>query len=264
VYCDDELSSMWATELNKPQMVDTEKVEALKQYILDNIQSISYVYLCGGEPLLMKQNVELLEQLLAAGKEHIQIRVNSNLASLSTKVFTLLQKFTNVHWIISGESTNSEFEYIRYHSSWDKWLNNLRTLQELSKTTSHKITFNMVWCALTATSIINTVNFFRNMGFDYNSFVIQILNWPLGLKAENLHQSTRRDILEKIKHECTTIPVESCLFKSYTNIVNYLQNTDGVSSDIPALTKFISVLDNRRSTNGLELFSHLLNNDNTN
>ncbi len=75
VYCDSSLSSTWAKELNEPIRVDEQQLAKTKEYVLANAPNLKNVYLAGGEPLLMKENSELLDRL----DPSCTVRINTNL-----------------------------------------------------------------------------------------------------------------------------------------------------------------------------------------
>ena len=93
--------------------MSAESKEQLKQYVFDNVHRLKNIYLAGGEPLLMNENQELLQLLLESNRD-VNIRVNSNLSNIDTKVGKLLQKFENVHWTVSVEATGDRYNYIRH------------------------------------------------------------------------------------------------------------------------------------------------------
>ena len=127
VYCGPQLSSKWESELGeKRHKLDYN--DSLKDYLYSNITSLKNVYLAGGEPMLMKQNKEFL-QLLLDKNPNVHIRVNTNLSKTRTGIFDLLCQFKNVHWTVSLESIEEEFEYIRFHGVWQDFLNNLATIR---------------------------------------------------------------------------------------------------------------------------------------
>jgi len=124
VYCDSSLSSTWAKELNVEVSTNEAEIERTKQYIFEKIASLRYIYLCGGEPLLMKENADLIK-LVQEKNPDIYIRVNTNLTNINSPIYKLLLNCKNVHWIISVDSIKENFEYIRYGAKWDNWFANL-------------------------------------------------------------------------------------------------------------------------------------------
>ena len=61
VYCGPELSSRWAQELNDTKRMTKDAMERSIGYVYDHIDTVKTLYLCGGEPMMMKENVKLLE-----------------------------------------------------------------------------------------------------------------------------------------------------------------------------------------------------------
>ena len=70
VYCGPEYSSKWATELNQKVKSKKESRQEVKDFVFENISGLENVYLAGGEPMLMKENVEFLKLL----KEKVLLR----------------------------------------------------------------------------------------------------------------------------------------------------------------------------------------------
>jgi len=77
VYCGPEFSSKWASELNQQQTTPTDQQRAqFKKYIFEHATRLKHVYLAGGEPLLMRENLELLDQL----DPDVNLRINTKLS----------------------------------------------------------------------------------------------------------------------------------------------------------------------------------------
>jgi len=249
VYCGPQYSSKWAQELGKEIKTSVESRKKIKEFVFENIKKLKNVYLAGGEPLLMNENREFL-QLLLKENPLISIRVNTNLSSTETGVFDLLCKFKNVHWTVSVETIEDQYEYIRYHGSWNNFLQNLKQIQKLD----HKITFNMLYFILNHKSIFSTVNFFKKIGFHENSFVIGPLYSPEYLNILNLP----KNILTECKNNFSKEMAKSnhYLQNSYENILNYISNTPW-TKDISYFHEHIKILDNRRKQSARAVFPKL-------
>jgi molybdenum cofactor biosynthesis enzyme MoaA len=163
VYCGPEFSSKWASEqgvvINTPE---DQRRQAFKEYIFERAGQLKHVYLAGGEPLLMKENLELLQEL----NPDVNLRINTNLSKVDTGVFDAVCRFKNVHWTVSVETTEDEFEYIRFGGRWQDFLDNLNTIRKLD----HKISFNMLWFLLNHTTVFGCVDYLKDLGFHNNSF----------------------------------------------------------------------------------------------
>lgn len=192
VYCNADFSSRWAAELGiKIQRPSEDQVSEFKEYIFEHASQLKHVYMAGGEPLLMKENLEFLD-LLEKINPDVNLRINTNLSKVDTKIFDKICQFKNVHWTVSVESIGSEFEYIRYGGSWTDFLENLEIIQKLD----HKITFNMLWFLLNYRSIFGCIDFFLDKGFHPNSFVAGALLTPLHFNIRQLPDTE----LDNLRH----------------------------------------------------------------
>jgi radical SAM protein with 4Fe4S-binding SPASM domain len=249
VYCGPSYSSKWAQELNQKITSSAQSRKKVKEFVFANIKKLKNVYLAGGEPLLMNENREFL-QLLYKENPLINIRVNTNLSSTTTGVFDLLCKFENVHWTVSVETIEEQYEYVRYHGVWNKFLENLKVIKKLN----HKITFNMLYFILNYKSIFSTVNYFKELEFHENSFVIGPLYTPEYLNILNLPKNILNEVKNKFSTEITTS--NHYLRNSYENILKYISNTTW-KKDISYFQKQIKILDTRRNQSARQVFPEL-------
>lgn len=249
VYCGPEYSSKWAQELGKEIKTSVESRKKIKEFVFANIKKLKNVYLAGGEPLLMNENREFL-QLLLKKNPLISIRVNTNLSSTETGVFDLLCKFKNVHWTVSVETMQEQYEYVRYHGVWNNFLQNLKHIQKLD----HKITFNMLYFILNYRSIFTTVDFFKSLGFHENSFVIGPLYAPKYLNILNLSENILAELKNKLNVEIAKS--KYYLKNSYENILKYISNTSW-KKNISNFQEQIKILDTRRNQSAQEVFPEL-------
>jgi radical SAM protein with 4Fe4S-binding SPASM domain len=249
VYCGPGYSSKWAQELGQEIKSPAESRRKVKNFVFENIKKLKNVYLAGGEPLLMNENREFL-QLLLKENPLVNIRVNTNLSSTETGVFDLLCKFKNVHWTVSVETIEKEYEYVRYHGSWNEFLQNLKQIQKLD----YKITFNMLYFILNYKSIFSTVSFFKEIGFHENSFVIGPLYTPEYLNILNLPENILTELKNKFSNEITRS--NYYLKNSYENILKYISNTPW-NKDISNFQEQIKILDARRNQSAQAVFPEL-------
>lgn len=249
VYCGPKWSSKWAQELNTDIRSDKQKRQQVKDYIFKNIKTLTNIYLAGGEPMLMKENEEFLQELLKKNP-NVNIRVNTNLSKTNTKVFDLICKFKNVHWTVSVETIEEQYEYVRYHGKWDDFLNNLNTIKKLN----HKISFNMLFFILNYSTMFRTVDYFKQLGFHDNSFVIGPLYEPKPLNVLNLPKDKLEWVINKLQNEI--VNSDFYLKNSYQNILHYITTTKW-QKNLKSFYDFINGLDDRRRTNAKEVFKCL-------
>lgn len=252
VYCGPEFSSKWADELKRfPQSPSPEQLSQFKEYIFDHVDSLKHVYLAGGEPLLIKENLELLN-ILKSRNPGISIRVNTNLSNTGTKIFDMLCEFENVHWTVSVETQSKEFEYIRHGGKWEDFLGNLSQISKLG----HKISFNMLYFLLNYRSLFDCVDFLQELGYHNNSFIIGALLNPVDLNIRHLPD----DVLESIKVELQqriNLHPGFLLEDSYNNLLRYVSQP--FEKNPNACIDFLQRLDQQRNLNSKEIFTDLYN-----
>ena len=247
VYCYPEYSSKWEQELGVRVPRPPEYLKAdMKKLVFDNVKQLKNVYLAGGEPLLMTENEEFLD-LLANENPEVSIRINTNLSKTNTKVFNKLAQFKNVHWTVSVESINQEFEYIRYGGDWFDFSENLDSISKLD----HKITFNMLWLTLNHTSIFDCVDYLRYLGFTPNSFVIGPMTAPNQFDIRQLPSKTLK-LLERILLDRLAKKDGYLLENSYGTMLKHLQSP--FESNPSEALAYINTLDKRRKLDSKRLF----------
>jgi organic radical activating enzyme len=247
VYCSPEFSSKWSEELKiQHQVPNQTQLDNFKNYIYDHAGQLKHVYLAGGEPLLMKENLTLLEKL----DPNVNIRINTNLSKVNTRVFEEVCKFPNVHWTVSVESQDQEFEYIRHGGKWLDFLDNLHTIKKLN----HKISFNMLHFLLNYNSIFDCVDFLNQLGFHNNSFIIGALLKPNYLNIRNLPDHMLNSVKNKLQDRINQNP-GYLLEDSYRNMLYYIDTP--FEKNINESIDKLSMLDQRRGINSKEIFKDL-------
>lgn len=244
VYCGPEFSSKWSDELKICHAVPSEQqANNFKNYIYDHADQLRHVYLAGGEPLLMKENLTLLEKL----NPNANIRINTNLSKVDTRVFDAVCKFQNVHWTVSVETLSEEFEYIRHGGSWKDFLDNLEIIKQLN----HKISFNMLHFMLNYNSIFDCVDFLKQLGFHNNSFVIGALLKPDYLNIRHLPQDVLNSVKGKLQDRINQKP-GYLLEDSYQNMLHYIDTP--FKKNIKLSVDKISEMDQRRGIDSRTIF----------
>jgi MoaA/NifB/PqqE/SkfB family radical SAM enzyme len=247
-YCGPEFSSKWANELGiKFDAVPQHRLQQMKQYIFDRAKQLKHVYMAGGEPLLMKENLELL-QVLQEQNPQVNLRVNTNLSKTGTKVFEKICEFPNVHWTVSVDEMGPEFEYIRYGGNWQDFLDNLLVIKQLD----HKITFNMLHHLLNYKSLFDTVRFLKGLGFHNNSFVIGALTSPTYLNIRHLPNTMLQSVEQELEDWISQKP-GFLLENGLRNVLQYIK--ESVEKNIEYCLAEIAKMDRRRGLDSKQIFT---------
>lgn len=133
VYCDHEASSQWAILKKQPvERLDySQTLPNILKFIESHKATIKNLALLGGEPLLQKENEDLLE--IISNDVNINVITNLSVPLEKNKIFNKLLSKNNVMWDISFETIEDRFEYVRHGSSWNLILNNLQLLAKITK-----------------------------------------------------------------------------------------------------------------------------------
>ena len=247
VYCNPTFSSKWANELNIQVNTPSDKQLAdFKEYIYQHAKNLKHVYLAGGEPLLMKENLELLKEL----NPEVNLRINTNLSKVDTGVFDAVCQFKNVHWTVSAETVEEEFEYIRFGGKWKDFLDNLARIRKLD----HKISFNMLWFLLNYDSVFDYVDYLKGLGFHNNSFVIGALLTPEYLNIRHLPENVLHLLKTKLESKINEHP-GYLLEDSYRNMLYYIQ--EPIEQDLAKSFEQLAVMDQRRGVDSSKIFTEL-------
>lgn len=253
VYCGPDLSSRWAIERNKLSMFQTSEqgVAQVRDYVLDNVKSLKHVYLAGGEPLLIKENLELL-QALKVHNPTVSIRINTNLSVVDNKIFQLLvEDFPTTKWTVSIDAIGEDYEYIRYPGNWDNFLKNLTYLY----TKTQNIDYNFTWSVLNARTIFDAVDFLKaQFGCPDSVFVIQPIFIPRSLHIGNLPDRIIDELSATINERITKC--DSILYKnSLQSMLSCLKIP--VKKRLTQTVKFLDLINNKRSISLPQSLSYL-------
>jgi hypothetical protein len=183
----------------------------------------------------MKENLELLQEL----NPDVNLRINTNLSKVDTGVFDAVCQFKNVHWTVSVETIEQEFEYIRFGGRWSDFLDNLNTIRQLD----HKISFNMLWFLLNYDTVFECVDYLKGLGFHNNSFIIGALLTPDYLNIRHLPENVLHLLELKLQSKIDENP-GYLLEDSYRNMLHYI--TQPIEKNLTNSFDQLAVMDQRR------------------
>jgi len=259
IMCDAQFSSKWLKELNKKHDFPLIITEKMKKYIYENIANFKEIYLAGGEPLQMKENIELLSKLLEINP-NVSIRLNTNLSVIDTEVYKLLKQFPqeNVQWNVSIDGELDIFEYVRWPGKWLDMYQNLRTLLETYDNVYCDILVNIVNCEnvlLLANDVL-----INDLHIDPDRIKFTPLTHPVELDVRNYSE----EIIEKIMKKTADFMVphgkdneyRSTMFMSALGLLTHMNNKN-FTKDLDKTRAFLLKLDKRRNLDYKTLGTYL-------
>jgi sulfatase maturation enzyme AslB (radical SAM superfamily) len=163
VYCNSHYSSKWADLLGEKQ-----RFRILPTVEESDLKNLKFLQLAGGEPLLIKENINLLQKLLNINPQiKIEITTNNTCGS-DNKVYQLLKQFADVTVVVSFETIKEQFEYIRNGASWSQFEKNFAQLvKDFSR-----VQINMVYFPLSAGGISSAIEFGLQHVAPENIFIV--------------------------------------------------------------------------------------------
>ena len=138
IACSGLYSSSWLEDEKLLGMLDNVRIKPTKHNELMfnfDVSNIREIYFNGGEPLLTKDHIKVLEYMLnSADSKNIHILYNTNATlTLKDEFLKLWEKFASVTLIASIDAVDTAFEYIRYPADWNNVKNNLMNYSKYTK-----------------------------------------------------------------------------------------------------------------------------------
>ena len=183
MYCTPKFSSVWQDRLTiKRSPVVKDYQDDLLQWILDRSHQTQEITLVGGEPLLMKQNYELINQLSDQCKISIITNLNYDLPRLPCITKMLSRPKENTIWNVSLDNIGAQFEYVRHGASWQQVKDNLIYLNQHW---DELVSVNFVVSMFSAFEVVHTVQVLHQLGVKkitflpiINNSAIDVFNMP--------------------------------------------------------------------------------------
>ena len=129
-YCGPLDSSKWASLKNIPVNTSTRHYYTdVCDFIEQHYDKVQEVALIGGEPLLLKENIKLLDVI----PDDCIVTLITNLSNPleNNEIFKKLAKRKRVGWSLSFDNIGSQFEYVRYGGDWGLLQENLAIIKSL-------------------------------------------------------------------------------------------------------------------------------------
>ena len=162
MYCSPQFSSVWEDRLRPTTSIKTKNYQdELLDFILEKIDQVKEIMLVGGEPMLMKQNYNLIAKLPNTTKLSILTNLSYDLKNLPCTKFLLARPQSNTIWNISCDNVEQQFEYVRNGATWQQIEENLEFLNSHWK---DHVTFNMVYSMFNAFDLVDIVKKLHSLG----------------------------------------------------------------------------------------------------
>lgn len=268
--CGDVFSSNWVKEAklmnwlpkDAPNVSYAGKTETdAWEQLLPHIPYIEEVYFAGGEPLMMKEHYDLLNELLRQGRTDVKLVYNTNFTELVFKGSSVLPLWNEFECVSIGASLDASHERAELMRKGTKWAQTVKNREEMLK-----VCPTVDFYVSSTLSIMNSFHIpdfhkeWVELGLlrpmDWN---INILQSPEYYRIDVLPEAMKQEVVEKFNAHIeylTPIDEFSRASKGYMAAVNYMTQQDN-SHLIPELLEKLNHLDKFRNENFFEVFPEL-------
>jgi len=256
----------WTADTKKYNWIDEDHSW---DQIKSNLNELEYIYIVGGEPLLVSGHVEVLKECIERGlASKITLEYNTNLTLLPDDVLELWKQFKIVRVGISIDGVKEVNDYIRSPSKWGQIEFNLNKLMSHNTKLNFEVWFSLTYQAYNAYHLITVLEWIKNEfvlsdkpGFSKISLKTHPLHKPEHLSVKILPENNKAeliqqycDYIQKLKNEQNLIstPRFEKFLKSTEKTLNsniaFIKNED-LSIHLDTFLRFTKDLDKMRSEN---------------
>lgn len=127
-----KIDDFYAGKLNIPRVGKWE-INFSDENIMGLLPDLKMLTITGGEPFLSKRALEIINYTAASSyAKNIQLRLFTNLTIIPKNLEELLNKFKSVELLLSIDSVEENYEFIRYPGKWSLITGNLQKLLSLN------------------------------------------------------------------------------------------------------------------------------------
>jgi len=268
--CGDIFSSNWTKEYKEygwlpkdaPNVTYAGRFKTdIWEQTLPHVPYFQEVYFAGGEPLMMQEHWDLLDELIKQGRTDVKLVYNTNFSETEFKgrdVFEIWKEFDEVSVGASLDASYARGELMRKGTKWSQTVANRERMLTvcpdvdfyISSTLSimnsyHIPDFHKEWIEL---GLLNPM--------DWN---INILQGPKYYRIDVLPEVMKQEVLA-IYNDHIAYLEDKDRFKRAINgfkgAMNFMSGTDN-SSLIPELLEKLDKIDNLRKENFFDIFPEL-------
>jgi radical SAM protein with 4Fe4S-binding SPASM domain len=222
-------SSAWYEEGSKKNASESRVIKAFTNdfnEILEFIDDVEEIYFAGGEPLIMEEHYQLLEELEKRRLYHILLRYNTNFSTLNFKdknILEIWKKFNNVHVSASIDGSFSLGEEIREGFKWNQFIENRKLMLAVCPNIYFEITPTVSTLNIENISELHQYLVTNNL-LDINNIYLNFLERPLSYNLKSLPTDDKKEAKEIIQNHInwlTNNNANKLIVKEFKDTLNY-------------------------------------------
>ena len=189
----------------KPARYDWPVKIGLKNLIdSDKLRYITRLFLSGGEPTIILENLKFLEYLVEGGhSKHIHLIITTNTTKINPRFAESIKHFQKVTLLLSIDAIGDPIEIQRYPANWNQLQKNIDQYVNISKKhRSINVALNVVVSVLTLPTVDQLIGFVGN--YDKNLDITAMFSLDYGdLNLSIVPNEIVKDMCAKIKQSLT-------------------------------------------------------------
>jgi MoaA/NifB/PqqE/SkfB family radical SAM enzyme len=204
---------------------------------MDRASHVKEIALVGGEPLLMKQNYELLKVLPLDCQISIITNLSYDLKNLPCLPDLMKRPADKILWTVSAENVQQQFEYVRQGAEWNQLEENIKFLCNHWR---NNITLNMVYSMFNAIDLLEIIKTYKSLGIQkfnllpiigHNSINVSFMPLPIRLLAKKI-------LDQVIDYHRDSLPAEDRDLYPIVGVESISRHLEQGSGQIIGLTDF--------------------------
>lgn len=262
--CSSHSSSAWYEDEKKLGW-NTSKVKvynlwkSLKEQIPEILDTVERINFAGGEPLLIEEQYEIIDELIKRKKTDIYLTYNTNFTNLNYKNYNILSKwklFKNLTIKASLDGIKERGEYIRHGLKWDEFLNNRFLLHRHAPHAVFKIFVTVqVFNVLHLPEMYEYLLKYKFIDNNIASFHLSFLTEPKIYDIRSLPDNMKQKVSNTYNSFFEKHHNNEKLIKHFSKVLTVLYDR---SYDVKELFKTTTLqLDNIRKENAVSIFPEL-------
>ena len=136
------------------------------------IPFVRRVFMTGGEPTIIKKNLEYIDKIVASGhSKDVELIFTTNATNINKAFKEVGKQFKSVSYNVSIDAVGDLARYIRYPSDWNTIENNLKMIGE-------GVSFNTTIQWLNMTRLNEIFEYIENCGIPFGGIWFQLVTDP--------------------------------------------------------------------------------------
>lgn len=198
--CYSMLSSKWKKDekklgINPYPLYDKE----LDKFNID-FKKLKFITMFGGEPLIMKQNQQLLDSIEKEGiTDNLILQYFTNGTVMpDSDILTIWKKLRKLQLIVSVDAYGKENDYFRYGSDWKNVSTNIKKFYTYSKEYDWDMSTNTLINIYNVNRLEKLHKWLLGVGLEESKIVYNLCIYPQELDIRNLPKEYKKLVSENI------------------------------------------------------------------